>query len=175
MESNKSNDDNLINQLMEETYQSLPDDVDEATPEAILNYYNQHDVPEIPESNTLSFEKYISNEKCSHYKIEYQEKTMCFRMKSNDQLVDFPSNWSYFSEAREALDLKILFVVEINEETDPVFYEVMNESFFKGQKILLTHYKGSVKFLGFDSQDELERCVNIYQLENSVRLDDIAA
>ena len=90
-------------------------------------------------------------------------------------IIDFPSNWSVFADAREALDSEILFLTEVSEVANPILYEVMNSQFFKGRKILLAHFYGEVHFLGFDSENEMQECLDVYRHECQINHDSLAA
>jgi hypothetical protein len=175
MKSNNENDDGLINILMEETYQSIGDDVEAASPEDLLNYYHQHENSQLSESVPVSFQQYVAENNCSLYEFEFRESSLCFRLKSDDVIIDFPSNWSVFSDAKEALELEVLLVIEVSEETDQIFYEVMNDQFFHGQKILLAHFDGEVHFLGFENEEKLNQCLDIYQSQCEQTEESIAA
>jgi hypothetical protein len=171
MNSEKTNDDNLINLLLEETYQSISSDEDEKSRDELLNHYN-HNQLNVPE---LSFENFIEGKISQLYEFTYKFETSCFQIQAEGMVLDFPSNWSYFSKAKHALDLDVVSLCEIITDSEDVFYEVLNVSFFKSRPALLAHSKGRVYFVCFDKKSDLAECLDLYCLHTDKSEDKKAA
>lgn len=158
MNSVKANDDNLINLLMEETYQSISGDENEKTPDEILNHYNKHQ----DSAPDLSFENYIEEKNTQLYELQYQFETSCFQFQTEEMILDFPSNWSYFTSIKNALDLEVLCLCEVAAGSDDAFYEVLSDTFFQKRPSLLAHSKGKVYFVCFQEKADMVECLDLY-------------
>jgi hypothetical protein len=166
MESEKTNDENFINLLMEETYQSISDDEFGKSSAELLQHYNEQSIIE-----TLpSIEEFIKVNKCSVYDCQYSPTSSCFRFRASDMLLDFPSNWSFFQSIKEAMDLEVDFMVQVGQENDPTFYEVLNKQFFDDQHIILAHMKGEVFFLALSSLDLVNKCLDVFNPDSGIEL-----
>ncbi len=153
----KPQDDNLLNVLLKETYESLAEDNDFKNSKDLLDYYNQKQG-----ELEIDFFKYGKLYGGKVLPCEYIEKTSCFRLKINSLILDFPSNWSVFSLIKKMKNSKELCFLEVSEEVDEVLKEVLSGQIFNGWPLLLACYNSEVYILGFSSKEKILDCKKHY-------------
>lgn len=134
-----SNDDTLISKLLVETYQET---ADKDQPNAVvdLRHYFERKLNEV---EFLSLEDYLSQNGLMMSNLKLVKKSQCYRLKHNDSVIDFPSNWSIFKEINnedmvfvdQSLDQD--FLLDIFSELNGDFY---NLALVKDNKILMMIY-----------------------------------
>lgn len=90
----KENDDLFLNTLINETYK------DSATAESPceveeLRFYFEKKLNEVDHASLVN---YLDQNKIEHSSLSHNQTTRCYRMSYNEQVLDFPENWSFFKE-----------------------------------------------------------------------------
>lgn len=94
--------DDLISTLTEETCKCVEESADKILAhEELYNHY----LAQIDKQS-------------DSWKINYVESISCFRMEFNDQVLDFPDNWSIFSSVKDLLIKFSVFEIELTREND---------------------------------------------------------
>jgi hypothetical protein len=128
--------DLLMKQIIDETYH---DDTTSSSPINLVHYFEKR----LNEVDFLSLKNYLSNEDIQFLPLEYNQITGCYRLVLDSNIIDFPSNWSIFSELQNRQfnyvrttndedflceifeshvgNLKIMVVTNDNNETHLIF------------------------------------------------------
>lgn len=118
----KETDDLFLNALLDETYNesSSPDSLCDVHD---LRFYFEKKLNEV---DHLSLKDYLDQNKLKSSTLSLNLNTRCYRMKFDEHILDFPSNWSFFSEVAENE------FIYIDEEVDQdmlldIFAEMLKE------------------------------------------------
>lgn len=89
-------DDTLISKLISETYTESDDKDQPNNCVDLRNYYEKR----LNEVDHISIAEYIKQHNLTVSPLSLQEKSQCYRLVWNKNVVDFPSNWSIFKEIK---------------------------------------------------------------------------
>ncbi len=94
-------DDNFINVMINETCDGSLDKKNDSS-EAVSNVVNLRDYFEkkVNEVEFLSLKEYLKDKNVKFVTLDYSEKTKMYRMTLNENIFDFPENWSVFKTLR---------------------------------------------------------------------------
>ena len=86
--------------MIEETYKFLPNRKNDRNSLNLLQNGSPKQVHVV--DNSHHFEKELDRQNLKYCRMQFIEKIGCYRIIINEQIFDFPVNWSIFSEIREA-------------------------------------------------------------------------
>ncbi len=106
--------DDFISRLVEETYNYLGS---EELPAEFSRFEEKERIQRYPADDNHLF-RFLNTQACDFTHILHRQESGCFRMKLAGQLIDIPSNWSFFNK---------LYKYTVSKES--VLYEIEDEEF----------------------------------------------
>jgi hypothetical protein len=136
--------DLMMKQIIDETYQ---DDVTSSSPINLVHYFEKR----LNEVDFLSLKNYLTNENIQFLPLEFNQSTGCYRLVLDSSIIDFPSNWSIFSDLQSR---QLNFVRATNDED---FLCEIFESHFENLKIMVLTNENNETQLIFLKSDDAEK------------------
>lgn len=139
------NEENLISQLLEETYEiSRPSQVFDA---GTLEHYFQLRTSQIEKEEENPFVQLFYLQGISFFPFVYVKEIGAFRINFKSKIIDFPQNWGvfeFFRESFESMEMKLFRIKDFDE----TLYEVLSGSEgFNGEPCLLKTQAGAYLFV----------------------------
>jgi hypothetical protein len=136
----------LLKQITEETYND--EDVI-SSPVSLVDYFERR----LNEVDYISLKAYLENEEILSFLLSYNEQTKCYRATVGSFEIDFPSNWSIFSEFH---DSKLAYV-NAEEDSDSlceVFLSLVGEVKF----VVLASDHDMSRLIFLNSENAVKQC-----------------
>lgn len=112
----RRSDDGFISMLLQETYQSVPEEEISKTNSDLQEYFTQCEMnSKVPEGDILLL-NFLEKNCNGIYKIYYNKMISCFRLKFQSNLLDFPKTWGEFRVLNESLEKKENLLCELTNE-----------------------------------------------------------
>lgn len=115
-----NNEDSLIAQLLEETYQTLPRHDDPCRSPDLSKHFDEHHA----ESSGIedpTLENFLTRQAQAMSTLEYFPRNGCYRLEVGNQKIDLPGNWGAFTKLGRELTWVDLSQDELGELLAPLF------------------------------------------------------
>ncbi len=119
-----NNDDLLMSKLIAETYTESSDKDQPNAVGELRSYFEK----KLNEVEFISLKDYVQQNNLRINDVHFQAKTKCFRIKLDQTILDFPSNWSIFKQ----ISSEDIVYVDSTLDQDfllDIFAEINNEHF----------------------------------------------
>jgi hypothetical protein len=167
------NDEILISKLIEETCtdensENLNSGPTTKPSEDLSSYFERR----VNQVEYLSLAKYIFDQSLNAIELKFNNPTKCFKMKIGNIELDFPSNWSVFS------NISTTEVIYVNRENDTEFLcDILTEISDHCESFMLVNDKNEVNLITFnDYSGQLHfEWMKAYFEKRNLKVDKIAA
>lgn len=165
-----SNDDTLISKLISETYPDDSTDMDQPNNCIDLRRYFEKKLNEV---DFISIVDYLEQSNLDFKELKFKKDSRCYRLIYNEQVLDFPSNWSIFKEIKSA------DVVYLDQSLDQDFLiDLFAEISGKYQNIALLKDDESTMLIFLsvsDSREHIKWMREYFERKNGVAIKKVAA
>lgn len=141
------NEDTLISKLIEETY---TESVEKDQPNSLVDLRSYFE-KRLNEVDFGSIADYIDQNFLSHFQLHYLKNIGCYRLNLNEYVLDFPSNWSVFS------DVSSSELVYVDSSLDRDFLlDIISEVCGNIQSFVLVRESNRIELVIFSAENSHE-------------------
>ncbi|EQC45109.1 hypothetical protein M899_3456 [Bacteriovorax sp. BSW11_IV] len=139
------NEENLISQLLEETYEIS--ETSKLHDTGCLQKYFELRTNQVEQEEDNPFVQLFYLKGISFFEVQYLEKIGAYRVKFNKNVIDFPENWGVFELIKNAMNTARVGLYRI-KDFDETLYEVLSCSdAFNGEPSILVFRDNSYLFV----------------------------
>jgi hypothetical protein len=141
------NEDTLISKLIEETCSEASESEGQNSFTDLRKYFEKR----LNEVDFNSISDYLDQNQLSHQVLSFENKSRCYRLKFKQSVLDFPSNWSIFSE----IETNDLIYVDQSVDEDYLL-DIFSEICGSFQNVVLLKENTEVQLVFLPGENAIE-------------------
>jgi len=163
----KPSDDLFIGKLLEETYQHVPKEESSKSPSDLFDYFKNHTSQAKISSRDYLLQSYFQSHGLVLAPLSYRNTSQCYRMKLDNLIFDFPSNWGIFKNLKY-LNTRDFIIVSRKEDSTSLAAVLSEVVAYPADVVVITD--SGEKFLALtreSSEEDREWLSNFFGLTDS--------